>query len=496
VADSPVQTVNIEEYRERADRFEADMLEEYYRHFAGYKDELDIEAIYGRYEDLTTLDAALGLAGPAERDRGAKELWQFACSGYLGNLTKAQEARAGELEATLETTVDGQTIPYRMIRPAMANEPDRAKRQALEEARCELGEEHLNPVYLDAAAVLRDAVPALGSDNYVDLHRRFGFRLDELADQCRRLLDDTERIFEDALDRLFRERVGIGLDEAQRWDTPRLIRGVEWDALFPSAGMVPALEGTLEWLGIDVRDQPNVELDVEAREKKSPRAFCAPIEVPGRVVLVIKPMGGPDDWRALFHEAGHTEHFANTSAGLPMEAKRLGDNAVTEGWAFLMEHLVDNPAWLSRRLDFAKPGEFAAEGAAMMLWGVRRYCAKLLYELELLAADDPLPFRERYVELLGSALKVQPSPTDWLADVDPGFYVSKYLRAWAFEAQLSFHLRERFGNDWFAQRDAGSLLRELWSLGQGPTADELLGDVTGTEIDMAAVTERVRERLG
>jgi hypothetical protein len=496
VADSSVQTINLAEYRERADRFEADMLEEYYLHFAGYKDELEIEAIYERYGDLTTLEAATALAAPAEGDRGVRELWQFACGGYLGNLTKAQEARASELEATLEATVDGQAIPYRMLRPSIANEPDRDKRRALEEARCALGEEHLNPVHLEAAAILHDAVPALGADDYVDLHTRFGFRLDQLAGQCRQLLDDTERMFEEHLDRLFRERVGVSLDGAERWDTPRLIRAVEWDQAFPSERMVPALEGTLAGLGIDMRAQPNVELDVEAREKKSPRAFCAPIEVPGRVVLVMKPMGGPDDWRALFHEAGHTEHFANTSADLPMESKRLGDNAVTEGWAFLFEHLVDNPEWLTRRLDFPRPREFAVEGASMLLWGVRRYCAKLLYELELFRADDPVPLQKRYVELLGNALKIEPSPTDWLADVDPGFYVSKYLRAWAFEAQLTFHLREQAGNDWFAHRESGSLLRELWSLGQGPNADELLDDVTGAEIDMSAVTERVRERLG
>ena len=31
-------------------------------------------------------------------------------------------------------------------------------------------------------------------------------------------------------------------------------------------------------------------------------------------MLVIQPNGGVDDWRALFHEAGHTEHYANTVA--------------------------------------------------------------------------------------------------------------------------------------------------------------------------------------
>ena len=80
------------------------------------------------------------------------------------------------------------------------------------------------------------------------------------------------------------------------------------------------------------------------------------------------PAGGPDDWRALFHEAGHTEHFANTSPSLKMEEKRLGDNAVTEGWAMLMEHLTIEPAWLERRLDFPRPHEFAAEGATQLLW--------------------------------------------------------------------------------------------------------------------------------
>jgi hypothetical protein len=388
--------------------------------------------------------------------------------------------------------VNGETIAYRMLRPTIANEPDRNKRRALEEARCELEDEHLNPIYLETAAIVRNAVPSLGADDYVDLHRRFGFRLDELAAQCRGLLDETERLYEDSLDKLFRARVGLSLAEAERWDSPRLIRAVDWDRAFPPDRMIPALEGTLSGLGIDLRRQSNVELDVEQRAKKSPRAFCAPIEVPGRVVLVIQPMGGPDDWRALFHEAGHMEHYANMSPELPVESRRMGDDAVTEGWAFLFEHLVDYPAWLSHRLDFPRPQEYAAEGAAMLLMFVRRYCAKLLYELELFQTDDPPAMKQRYVDILGGAVKIEPSPTDWLADVDPGFYVTRYLRAWAFEAQLSFHLRERFGNDWFAKREAGSLLRELWSLGQGPTVDEILTDVTSSEIEMASVTERIR----
>jgi hypothetical protein len=259
--------------------------------------------------------------------------------------------------------------------------------------------------------------------------------------------------------------------------------------------MLPALEGTLADLGIDLRAQENVELDLDERPTKDPRAFCSPIEVPGRVVLVLQPQGGPNDWRALFHEAGHTEHFAHTDASLSPEEKRLGDNSVTEGWAMLLEYLTTDPVWLERRLDFPRPYEFAAEAAAQLLWIVRRYSAKLLYELEFHTAEDLTALQPRYVELLSDATKVEPAAADYLGDIDDGFYASEYLRAWAFEAQLRAHLRERFGNAWFSRREAGSLLRELWAEGQRPTADELLREVTGETLELAAVGDRVREAL-
>jgi hypothetical protein len=103
--------------------------------------------------------------------------------------------------------------------------------------------------------------------------------------------------------------------------------------------------------------------------------------------------------------------------------------------------------------------------------------------------------RPRYAELLTDALKIPANPEGFLDDIDGGFYVTGYLRSWAFEAQLRDFLRSEFGNEWFARREAGDLLRELWALGQGPTAEELLADATGARLEMAAVAERIREGL-
>jgi len=40
--------------------------------------------------------------------------------------------RLAELESELQVAVDGEEIPYRMVRPALANEPDRDKRRELD----------------------------------------------------------------------------------------------------------------------------------------------------------------------------------------------------------------------------------------------------------------------------------------------------------------------------------------------------------------------------
>jgi len=496
VSVAPPTERELDAYREEADRFNADLLEEYYLHLSGQKETLELERIYDEYRDLTDLEAVRRVGAGAGDDRRTRELYRFACEGFLGNLTRRQEQEIAEQEATLVARLDGEEIPYRMLKPTIANEDDRGKRERLERARNELQEAHLSATYLDATLIQKAEVRKLEVDSYLELYRdRFGMELDRLADQCRDLLDSTERLYEDSADRFFRARVGVGLGEVQRWDVGRAFRAPQWDSGFPKERMLPALEGTLHDLGIDLSAQENVELDVEQRPRKDPRAFCAPIEVPGRVVLVIQPIGGADDWAALFHEAGHTEHFAHTDAGLAIEEKRFGDNAVTEGWAALLEHLTDDTAWLTRMLSFPKPREFAAEGATRQLYIVRRYCAKLLYELEFHGADDPRLLQPRYTELLADALKVEPSPADYLSDLDAGFYVSSYLRSWAFEAQLRDFLRSEFGTEWFAQREAGSLLRELWSLGQKPTAEELLKDVTGEELHMDAVGDRVRAQI-
>ena len=221
-------------YRERADRFIAEEMEEYYLHFAGLKDTFELEPIYERYADLTRVEQAQRIGTAVNGDRRTRELWRFSCEGYLSSITRELTERSAMLEAELKATVDGEEIGYRMLRPTIANEPDRDRRRRVEEARNALTEEHLNPLSLEAVERMQSGVRELGSETYLDLYRRFELNLERLADQCRDLLDSTETLFEEAADRFFRTRVGLGLDEVERWDVSRAFRAPQWDPQFPA----------------------------------------------------------------------------------------------------------------------------------------------------------------------------------------------------------------------------------------------------------------------
>jgi hypothetical protein len=109
---------------------------------------------------------------------------------------------------------------------------------------------------------------------------------------------------------------------------------------------------------------------------------------------------------------------------------------------------------------------------------LRRYASKLGYERSLHGGDKPLDeLPDEYATRLSSALHVDWPRESWIADVDPFFYSARYIRAWATERSLRAHLIERFGERWYAEPEAGALLREIWSKGQRAQAEELLGEL-------------------
>lgn len=475
---------------QEAEAFDSALSREYYLNRSGQKDDLELEPIFRRHAHLFTPETtdALRRADPADARLAA--LREFVVSGYLENAARSLTEDLSRRETTDTTLWDGEQVPHRALSPLISNEADPERRHQLDRLRVELTAAQ-NALREDRWDVLHAAALTLGYKNYAELCDSLGsLRLEDLAREMGAFLWSSENSYRNRLQTYLR---GLGVEPslAERSDLAYLFRSPQFDAFFSREQLIPTLLASLRGLGIDPERQDNVHLDSEPRPRKSPRAFCAPIRVPDEVMLVINPHGGQDDYRALFHEAGHAQHFAHADRRLPFAKRGLGDNSVTEAYAFTLEHLVYNPAWLKQRLGVEDPSDYLELARFHKLYMLRRYVAKLLYELELHGGDDPRAKRKRYADLLTATLGVRYSVEDYLFDVDDGFYCARYLRAWILEAQIRHFLEREFGERWFESPQAGEHLRTLWSWGQSHPADELARRLDYDGLDMKPLAQEL-----
>jgi hypothetical protein len=477
-------------YLQEAEAFLAEVELEYYRVGAGLKPTLEIAPIYAQHACLFSKEAVR--ARLAERGTmEARYLASFALDLFLENQVSSLTEEIANAELAATVSWDGAEVPYQQVPILLMNEDDLPRRGALA-SRYYARQAELNPKRTRRWNQLHSVTRSLGFTDYaaafddlrcLDLHR--------LAEQMTWVLDVTEAPFERELSSRLAARE-VPRDQASTWDVSPMFRAREFDGLFSPESMLPALRKTLAGLGIDLEAQPNVLLDSDSRPLKSPRAFCSIVRVPSDIRMVIQPAGGMSDYGGLFHEAGHAEHYAHVSDGLEFPYRRLGDTSVTETYAFLFEHLLINSAWLEGVLGL-RSGQYEEAVRASrfhLFWLVRRYAAKLNYELELHAGLVDAK-ASAYAFWLYRGCRVQIPPQRFLEDVDDGFYVAQYLRAWIFEAQLRRHLEQTFGAEWFAQRRAGDLLRDLWRVGQQYPVDELARQLGAPGLDLAPLVAQL-----
>jgi hypothetical protein len=71
------------------------------------------------------------------------------------------------------------------------------------------------------------------------------------------------------------------------------------------------------------------------------------------------------------------------------------------------------------------------------------------------------------------AARLRFDKTERLRSLDDAFYSADFLRASAFESQMREYLKTRFGVRWWASRNAGETLIDLWNTGRRHTVEEL-----------------------
>jgi hypothetical protein len=469
------------EYRQHLSDFHTELAREEYLFRAGRKEQYETARIFSDYRDLFTRAAASELRAALEATAEFREterdairlLIAFALDGHLQSRVRELSEAIGASEARATVKWDGQTLSFHESATVLANESGPARRRDLQARRAEVtrGAQDLRAERLER---LHEAARELGYASYLALYQELR-RVDyeNLAARSAQFLAQTESLYVKALDPLLRRDAHIRMEEATHADLPYLRRLPRFDGFFPRERLREVYRATFAGLGVNTEQQSNIEVDDVARPRKHPRAFCAPVRVPEEIKLVISPVGGQSDYQTFLHEAGHAQHFAWTSRNLHPEFRFGGDYAVTETYAFLFSSLALDERWLAELCGFTGSAEFRHALAVHKLISVRRYAAKLNFEVELHAGKLTGTAAARYAELLTDGVRVRYDGAEHLSDLDDAFYAANYLRAWALEAQLREHLKSRYGTRWWASRKAGETLIDLWNTGNRYSAEAL-----------------------
>ena len=496
--------------RARAEAFLEEISREVHGALAGFKPGADLQPIYARHADaygdevLRDVRGAYAAATPGtDGHRSARLLLDWLIDSRIGRELAPLDERDLKWEATAMIALpDGSSEPYQRAAITMANMADAAERQVLDSARATLVAAELAPLKQEKLDRERDRFASSGvATTYIGTFETLsGLSLGDLRNQCRAFLRDTQAMWDEVLPYFLRQRLHLTVGEATRADVGALMRAKEFDGAFPGEAMEREVRRYVTDMGASADAGGRVKYDTGDREGKRSRAFCAPVRIPEEVHLVIRPHGGQNDWMTLLHELGHALHFGNAERTLPFEFRWLGDNSVTEGYAMLFDHRLKSAGWLQRYTGLGKTdvGEYLRSAGFEELHFLRRYCGKLIYEMELYGGGvswGALP--DLYVETLGVATNFRYRTADAFVDVDPRFYSARYLRAWQLQALLDETLTERFNDDWWRNPSAGPwIVGELFGYGQRELADEQARRVSGKVLGFAPLVRSIERMLG
>jgi hypothetical protein len=469
----------LEHYRKEFTDFNISLNRTKYLYLSGQKVTFPITEIYDRYSDLFSLEAISSLKRALEEiteyyqtsRKALGRLIVFASEQYLNLKVKAltQEVLSAENRLHIEWT--GQQIPLRNINNLLLNELNPQKRKEIYRKKLS-ALSSLNDLRGERVEKLHESTKELGYENYLQMFSQLNqVNYVDLDSKLQYFLADTEKLYTINLKRYLSVNLKLPLELASSADILTFTQRENFFSLFPSKALLPAYQETLLELGLRPSQQNNVLIDKEIRPAKHFGTFCLPITIPEEIKIVFQPSKGIKEYELFFQAIGKSEHFAFTNKNLLPEFKYCGDSGLTESYGFLFRHLVNNPFWLEQMLDERESSELLTASLLTRLYLIRRYAAKLNYELALHSKGINLAAK-LYAEGVSKATQFQTDSAEYLIDYLDSFYVANYLRALMFEAMFRDYLKTHFGYKWWQNRKAGNLLKEMWDVGTRYSLEE------------------------
>lgn len=502
---------------------------------ARLEDTYNSSEIYARYpllQDAGTFQRLKPLYDAYPEDEEIRRLFVEALGTYIANALSVESDELVNLKNALRIHVIDLELADKHGNPLASvlfedtfelfkRIPEKETREILYQRVADTYAEQITPGFIKLFEKENHLLVDLGYTDRIEFYSRSGgHALRKLGEKACRLIAETEALYQARIADYYRNRTGLSFEHATRADIAFVFHGpseemASMNLKFPESALLQLAQQTFDGMGLGFSEiahivdfqskeeflnhvnrsnhSARILLDLANREGKRSRAYVYPAQIPGEVYLSVKPEGGLDDFSAFFHEAGHAQHFAHTRQGLSYPLALMGNNTVTESYAYLLQNLFLNKHWLTNMagLTDEEARAIVRRNALSDLYMLRRYAGKMQFELKLHDGTSLDGKPELYADLLTQSTGFRYYPEGWSRDVDSGFYVADYFTAWALEAQLRETLQNLFGSadtekeNWYENPDAGAFLKYLWVNGN-ITAMELsnrLGYRDPTNID-------------
>jgi len=496
-----------------------------YEYRVGLSPRVELRDADERYAGLWTRDAFEELRRAREATSETFETERAGLRALAGaaSLKYAESCAAeasGELrrcEESARVTWDGERVHASEVPEALAAERDAGRRR-------ELGRRWLDSVSscddLRAARLgaLGEAARGLGFDDRAALYEGFaGVSPEALASAADSFLLRTESAYMSRLAEWAARELPVGEGFTPEYaDTFFFKSSTRFDERFPARDFRALYTEALAGLGVRVESQRNLRVedarpsDARAEHKDAHDArvahgdsACFALRPPEDVRLVLgSHEGGLDFQRRGLFEGGRAQVLAwasrDASARYP-EFVYAPDASSESGHALLLSSLLAESSWLvgRRGMRATEAGEAARASSLLELYEARRDCARLRHALSLDAAGDARSeqLAEEYASRFTEATGFRHRAGSSLRDADEWFASATSLRARLFAAGLREHLRSRHGRRWFASREAGGELIDVWNTASRYRAEELARMLWGGDLSFDLLADASLEGL-
>lgn len=450
------------------------------------------------FADFTSTDLFNDVQDAAsEEPKRQRALTALLAAASLEGRTREYASNAAGIPIRSTVRFEDEDIVWREVPARWPVLGDVPRRHELAEAWRGVLSSELNPVLGRWLEALRGELVNLGGgeDWLAFWGAQRGVAVADVELLAQSLLQTSTDVYGHALG-VYLTQVGLPIDDAWTVDVNWAFRAPRFDGVFVEKQRMPVLLRSFGNLGIDLESQSELHFE----SGPAPWLRYCPIDLPRDVHVLLRLVGGYQDYLRSLRGLGMAQHALHTDNRLLFWERWLGDDTPTIGYGLLLEGLGRDRGWLTHQLDYLASDDYRVIAHVAWLYWVRRLAASTLYEQQLWQSEPGGSLAADFEVRMSESLRMRYFADEYLEPLlDAPWSTLRSgiaLRAEVFAAQLRAFLQREFDEEWWrSQRAARFMIDELWRPGRRHSAEELLGFMGYEGFDATVLWGQIAEVL-